>query len=428
MKAEFVKKEGNQVSFKMTVDKTEFESAVQKAYIKTRGRFNIPGFRKGKTPRQVIETNYGVGVFYEEAINVLLPEHYPTVVDELAIDPVDRPDFDIESIDKEEGVVITGEVTVKPEVKLGAYNGVEVEKVEYTVSDEDVDAELGKTQEQNARVVNVEDRPVQDGDTALIDYKGFVGEEQFEGGTGNDHDLVIGSNSFIPGFEEQLIGVELNAEVDVNVTFPEQYHSEDLAGKDAVFKVTVKGIKAKELPTLDDEFAQETSEFDTLEALKADTRAKLEEGAKTRTENEQRDKVVDVVAEGVEVEIPDAMVDTELETMLRDFDQQLRYQGLDLEKYLQFTGMAIDALKDQMREDAGKRVKTNLTIDAIKKAESIEATDADLEAEYEKIAEIQKQPIEDIKKMFGRDNGAFLKDTILARKAVEFLVENAKLV
>lgn len=428
MKAELIKREGNMVSLKMTIDATEFEKGVQKAYLKERGKFGIPGFRKGKTPRKVIETQYGAGVFYEEAINLLLPEHYGKALDDLKLDVVDRPEIDIEDVDKEKGLVVTADVLVKPEVKLGDYKNIEVEKVEHTVSDEDVDAEMQKTLELNSRLVTIEDRPVADGDTVTIDYKGFIGEEQFEGGTAENHDLVIGSNQFIPGFEEQLIGAALDSEIDVNVSFPEDYHSEDLAGKAVIFKVVIKGIKTKEVPALDDEFAKDTSEFDTLAELKADTRKTLEEEAAKRTENEQKDKVVDAVVAIMEADIPDAMVVSETDNMLRDFDFQLRYQGLDLEKYVQFSGTSIDELKEQMKEDALKRVQTQLAIEAVSKEENLEVTDEDLENEYAKIAESQKSTVEKVKKMYGKDNLEYIKESILSSKTVNFLVEQAKLV
>lgn len=427
MKAEFIKREGNLVSLKMMIDASEFEKGVQKAYLKERGKFSIPGFRKGKTPRKVIETQYGAGVFYEEAINILLPENYGKALDELKLDVVDRPEIDIEDVDKEKGLVVTADVTVKPEVKLGDYKAIEVEKVEHTVSDEDVDAELEKSREMNSRLVTIEDRAVEDGDTVTIDYKGFVGEDQFEGGTAENHNLVIGSKQFIPGFEEQLIGAALDSETEVNVTFPEEYQSEELAGKDAIFKVSVKGIKAKEMPALDDEFAKDTSEFDTLEELKADTRKRLEEEAAKRTENEQKDKVVEAAVEIMEADIPEIMIEAETDNMLKDFDFQLRYQGLDLEKYVQFSGTSIDELKEQMKDDAGKRVRTQLTIEAVSKEENIEVTDEDIEKEYEKIAEAQNSTIDKVKKMYGQ-NVDYLKESILSRKTVDYLVEQAKLV
>lgn len=428
MKAELIKREGNQVSLKMTVDAAEFEKGVQKAYLKERGKFRLPGFRKGKAPRKILEAQYGTGVFYEEAINLLLPEHYPAALDELNIEPVDRPEIDIEEVGKEEGLVVKAEVTVKPEVALGEYKAIEVEKVEYTVSDEDVDAELERSRDMNARMINIEDRAVADGDTVTIDYKGFVGDDQFEGGTAENHNLVIGSGQFIPGFEEQLVGAELDAEVEVNVTFPEEYHSEELAGKEAVFKVNVTGIKAKELPELDDEFAKDTSEFDTLEELKADVRKRLEETAETKTENEQKDKVVEAVVEKLEADIPEVMIDSETDNMLRDFDFQLRYQGLDLEKYIQFSGTTVDELKEKMKDDAEKRVRTQLTLEAVSKQENIEVTDEDLEQEYEKMAEAQNQTVEQVKKMFGQGNTDYLKESILSRKTIDFLMEQSKLV
>ena len=344
-------------------------------------------------------------------------------MDELSLEPVDRPDIDIEDVSKESGLVVKAEVTVKPEVAISEYKNLEVEKVEHTVTDEDVDAELKRSQEMNSRLVSVEDRPVADGDTVTIDYKGFVGDEQFQGGTAENHNLVIGSGQFIPGFEDQLIGAELDSEVDVNVTFPEEYHSEALAGKEAIFKVSVKGIKMKEMPELDDEFAKDTSEFDTMDELKADIRKRLEEAAQTRTENEQKDKVVEAVVAKLEADIPEVMIESETDSMLRDFDFQLRYQGLDLDKYVQFSGTTIDELKDQMKEDAEKRVRTQLAIEAVSKLENIEVTDEDVEKEYEKMAESQNQTVEQVKKMFGKGNIDYLKESILSRKTVDFLVE-----
>lgn len=428
MKAELIKKEGNQVSLKMMIDATEFEKGIQKAYLKERGKFNIPGFRKGKTPRKIIETQYGKGVFFEEAINIVFPEHYTSAIDELKLEPVDRPEIDIENVDDETGIVITAEVTVKPDVKLGEYKNLEVKKVEHEVTDEDIDAELEKSREMNARLVSIEDRAVADGDTVTIDYKGFLGEEQFEGGTAENHNLIIGSGQFIPGFEEQLIGGELNSSMDVNVTFPEEYHSEELKGQAVTFKVDIKGIKAKDMPALDDEFAKDTSEFDTLDELKADIRKRFEEEAKLRAENEQKDAVVEAVVANTEIEIPEVMIDAETDNMLRDFDYQLRYQGLDLEKYVQFSGTSIEELKEKMKEDAQKRVLIQLTIEAIAKEEGIEVTEEDLEKEYEKIAEYQKSTVEKVKKMFAKGNMDYLNENIISRKTVDFLLEQSKLV
>ena len=428
MKYELIKKENNEVTLNVTVPAADFEKAVNTAYMKERSKFDIQGFRKGKAPRKIIEVQYGAEVFYEEAINVVLPEAYSNALDELKIDPVDRPSIDVKAVGKGVDLVIEAVVTVKPEVKLGAYKGVEVEKVNVEVTDADVDAEIEKSREMNGRLVNVEDRPVADGDSVLIDYKGFVGEDQFAGGTADNHTLVIGSGAFIPGFEEQLIGSNVGDEVEVKVTFPEEYHSEELAGKEAVFKVSVKGIKVKELPELDDEFAKDTSEFDTLEELKADLKAKLQEAAAKNAEMAQRDKVIDAAVATMEADIPEVMFDGEVNGMLRDFDQQLRQQGLNLEQYVQFTGASLDDLKAQMRNDAEIRVKTGLALEEIIKLENIEISDEEIEAEMKKISETQNASMDDVRKAFMADNFAYLRDSLSTRKAVDLLVENAKLI
>jgi len=425
MNAEMIKKEGNQVVLKLTINADVFEKGIQKAYLKERGKYNLPGFRKGKAPQQLIEKNYGEGVFFEEAINVVVPEPYAAALEQFSLDPVDRPDLDIEDVGKGKDLVVTATVTVKPEVALGAYQGVEIEKVSYDVTDADVDAELERSRDMNARMVTVEDRPVQNGDTLNIDYKGFVGEHQFEGGTAEGQTLVIGSNKFIPGFEEQLVGAPLNEEVTVSVTFPEEYHSDELAGKEAKFLVRVNGIKAKEMPELDDEFAKDTSDFDTLEELKADIRKRLEAANEKKASDEQRDKVVTALVDKCEIDIPPVMIESEISDMLRDFDYQLRYQGLDIQKYLQFSGSTIQDLRGQMQEDAARRVKTSLTIEAVCKAHNFEATTEDVESELTRIADTQKSTVDKIRKSFEKDNYAYLKDIILSRKTVDFLTEQA---
>lgn len=293
MKAELIKKEGNKVTLKITVDNNKFEAAVNKAYNKSRNKYNIPGFRKGKAPRIVIETQYGKGIFYNDAIEILFPEVYPEAIKELDIDPIDNPDLDIEEISKDNGLVMVLNVEVKPEFELGNYKGIEIAKVENTVSDENVDAKLQEMVEKNARLVSVEDKALEDGDTAIIDFEGFENGVAFDGGKGENYNLVIGSNTFIPGFEEQLVGKKAGEEVEVNVTFPEEYHSQDLAGKPVVFNVKINDVKVKELSALDDEFAKDTSEFDSLDELKADVRAKLEEEAKNRADAETRNSVVE---------------------------------------------------------------------------------------------------------------------------------------
>lgn len=425
---ELIKKENNEVTLNVTVPAADFEKAVNTAYMKERSKFNIQGFRKGKAPRKIIEVQYGKEVFYEEAVNVVLPSAYSSALDELKIDPVDRPTIDVKAIGKDVDLIIEAVVTVKPEVKLGDYKGVEVETVKVEVTDEDVNAEVEKSREMNGRLVNVEDRGIADGDSAIIDYKGFVGEEQFAGGTADNHTLIIGSGSFIPGFEEQLVGANTGDEVEVNVTFPEEYQSEELAGKEAVFKVSVKGIKVKELPELDDEFAKDTSEFDTLEELKADLKKTLQEAATKNAELAQRDKVIDAAVATMEADIPEVMFDGEVDGMLRDFDQQLRQQGLNLEQYVQFTGSSLDDLKSQMRNDAEIRVKTGLALEEIIKLENVVISTEEIEAEMTKISETQNATMEDVRKAFMADDYAYLRDSLSTRKVVDLLVENAKLI
>lgn len=427
MSYELLKTEKNVATISITVPAKDFEDAVQKTYMKERGKFNLQGFRKGKAPRKIIEMNYGEGVFYDGALDIALSPAYAAAIEELKIEPVARPDIDIKEIGKGKDLVFEAVVAVKPEVTLGDYKGVEVEAVNAQVTDEDIENELKKQQEMNGRLVNVEDRAVVEGDTAVIDFEGFVDGVAFDGGKGENHNLVIGSGQFIPGFEEQLIGKSIGDEVDVNVTFPEPYQSADLAGKDAVFKVAVKGIKVKELPELDDDFAKDTSEFDTIEELKADIRAKMEESAKNQSESATRDRVIDAVVAKMTAEIPDQMVEAEIDGMLQDFEYQLRYQGLDLEKYLQFTGSSMKQMREQMQEDALMRVKTSLVLETVSKEENIEVTDEDIEKEFERLAEQQGQSVEDVKKMFGSQT-EYMKASIETRKTVDFLVENAKLV
>ncbi|GAB6107916.1 trigger factor [Fusibacter bizertensis] len=428
MKYEILKKENSEVTIKVTVAAEEFDKAVLAAYNKDKGKFNIPGFRKGKAPKSIIEKQYGEGVFFEDAVNSLLQVHYEKALDELSIEPVARPDIDIEEVAAKTNLVFTAVVTVAPEFELQGYKGIEVETISTEVTDEMIDAEVEKTRNMNARLVSVTDRPVQNDDTVIIDYKGFVGEHQFDGGTADNQELVIGSGRFIPGFEEQLIGANIGDHVDVKVTFPEVYHSDELAGKDAVFHVTVKDIKFKELPVLDDEFAKDVSEFDTLEAYKANLKAELEVSAAESAKAAQRDKVIDKVTELITVEIPEKMIATEVDGMLKEFDQQLKSQGLSLDQYVQFTGGTFDALKEQMKPDALARVKTGLVIEKVMSQEAIEATDEDVEAELAKIAEMQKRDLEEIRNLFKQDNFEYLKSNLKSRKTVDFLVDNAKLI
>jgi len=427
MNYELLKKENNKVTIGMKVDAEGFNKAIKDAYMNERKKFNIPGFRKGKAPKSIIEKQYGEGVFYEEAVNLLLNEHYPKAVDELKLEVVDRPDVDIKDINPETGVVLEAIVDIKPEITLDNYTGIEVEKIENPVTDEAVQEELAKVQDQNGRVVTLEEGSVVDKDVANINYAGFLGEEQFDGGTAEGHDLTIGAGQFIPGFEEALIGAKVGDDVDVNVTFPEEYQAEHLAGQAVVFKVKVNSIARKELPALDDEFAKDVSEFDTLEEYKADLKKTMVEQAENADKAAQRDKVIEAVSELVEVEIPQGMIEGEVDQMIRDFGMQLQYQGLQLDKYFELTGSTVEDLRGQMAEDAKTRVKTNLVIEKVKELENIEASEDDLNAEFEKYAEMQKQDIDSIKKMFETDNFEYIKNTIAIRKTVDFLVEKANL-
>ncbi|MCI9977578.1 trigger factor [Clostridioides difficile] len=425
MKAELIKKEGNKVTLKITVDNNKFEAAVNKAYNKSRNKYNIPGFRKGKAPRIVIETQYGKGIFYNDAIEILFPEVYPEAIKELDIDPIDNPDLDIEEISKDNGLVMVLNVEVKPEFELGNYKGIEIAKVENTVSDENVEAKLQEMVEKNARLVSVEDKALEDGDTAIIDFEGFENGVAFEGGKGENYNLVIGSNTFIPGFEEQLVGKKAGEEVEVNVTFPEEYHSQDLAGKPVVFNVKINDVKVKELSALDDEFAKDTSEFDTLDELKADVRAKLEEETKNRADAETRNSVVEKVAENTEIEIPEVMVQHQIDNMLNELNYQLQYQGFGLQQLLEMTGRTMEELREERKEDAKKLVKSSLVLEAITKAEGIEATEEEFKAELEKMASAYNMEIDKIEASLRDADKEDIKGQIKIRKTIDLLVENA---
>ncbi|WP_353092897.1 trigger factor [Tissierella praeacuta] len=427
MKVVLGKKENNKVDFTIEISEIDFEKEVQKAYLKNRGRFNIPGFRKGKVPRKIIEMNYGEGIFYEEAINSLLPTAYDNAVEELELEPVDQPTVDVEEIGKGKPVLFKIEVVVKPEVDLGDYKGIEIEKVEYNVTDEHVEDELKSIQEMNARIIDAGDRAVKTGDVLTIDYAGYVDGAQFDGGTAEGQTLEIGSGRFIPGFEEQLVGKNKDEEVDVVVTFPEEYHAEDLKGKEATFKVKIHEIKEKELPVIDDEFAKDVSEFDTIEEYKKSIREKLEEEFKNKEKAENENNLIEKVIENCKVDIPEAMIDSQLESELGEFDYRMRMQGLNLEQYLQITNSTEESLKEQLRPMAEKRVIGDIILEAIGKAENIEVTDEDIDKELEKIAESYKQEdkekfIKDMKK----GDLSFLEIAIINQKVIELLMANAK--
>ena len=427
MKAELLKREGNQVTFKITVDNDKFEAAITKAYNKNKGKFNIPGFRKGKAPKQIIESQYGKGVFYNDAIDMLFPELYPTALDELNIDPINRPDLDIEEISKDNGLVMVINVEVKPEVKLGEYKGIEISKPEYTVNEEEADLRLEEMRNRASRLVDVEDRAIEAGDTAIIDFEGFQDGVAFEGGKGENYSLVIGSNTFIPGFEDQLIGKNKGEEVEVNVEFPAEYHAENLAGKPANFKVVVKNVQRKELPELNDEFAADTTEFNTLDELKADLRTKLEEEAKNRAEAEMRNSLVEKVSETTELEVPEAMIEAQLDNMMMELNYQLQYQGLQLQQLLEMTGRTIEELKAERREEATKLVKSSLILEAIAKAENVEVSEEEIEAELAKMAQMYNMEVEKIKSAMRPADLEDIKGQLTIRKTIDLLVDNSKL-
>jgi len=422
MKAELIKKEGNVVNFKLTIDNDKFEAAINKAYNKNKGRFNIAGFRKGKAPRRIIENNYGKGVFYEDAIDIVFPEVYPSALDELQLAPIDRPSIDVEEISKDNGLVLVVQVEVQPEFELGQYKGIEVAKVDYNVTDED--AKLNELQEKASRLVD-SDKEIENGDTANIDFEGFKDDVAFEGGKAEGHNLVIGSGSFIPGFEDQLIGKKAGEEVDVNVTFPADYHAEELAGAPVVFKVKVNAVKVKELPELNDEFAQDTTEFETLAELKADLKAKAEEEAAAKAKSEERNAVVEAVVANTEVEVPETMVNAQIDSSIMELNYSLQYQGFSIEQLLEMTGKSMQELRDERKEDAEKSVKASLVVDAIAKAENVEVSEEEVEAEVAKMAEAYNMTLPQIKEALKSNDLEDIKGQLRIRKTIDFLVENA---
>ncbi len=423
-KCEEVEKNLSKLTFEVSAE--EFEKAIDRAYQKNKNKFNIPGFRKGKAPKAIVIKNYTKAVFYDDALNDVLPEAYETALKESGLDVVARPEFDVEEIKDGEPVVFTALCTTKPDVKLGEYKGIKVEKVDYTVSDEDVDNDINTVRERNARLISVDDRAVINGDIAVIDFEGFVDDVPFEGGKGENYELEIGSNTFIPGFEDQLVGANINDLVDVNVTFPEEYHAEELKGKPAVFKVKVNEIKVRELPELDDDFASEVSEFDTLADYKVDVRAKLEEKAKEKAEGEIRNKVIEKAIENAEFDIPDAMVDSQVENMINDMAQKLSYQGMSLDMYMQYTGQTLDQMKEMYRDQAVKDVSASLVIDAISKAENIEVSPEEVELNLVDMAKKYNMELDKLKELISEPEMENIKKDMVLTKTVEMLVNNAE--
>lgn len=425
MKVTKEQQEKNSVKLTITVDAETFEKGVQKAYLKNVKKIALPGFRKGKAPRKIIEQYYGAGVFFEDAINFVCPEAYEEALKETGVEAVSRPEIDVVEIESGKDFVFTATVTTKPEVELGDYNAISVKKVTYRTTQKEIEAEIKKVQEQNARIIPVEDRAVKEGDLTVIDFEGFTDGVAFDGGKGTDYSLEIGSGAFIPGFEDQLVGAEIGKEVEVNVTFPKDYHSEDLKGKKAMFKVTVKEIKEKQLPEINDDFVKDVSEFDTLDDYKKDIKEKIAKSSEQRGRQETENNVIDEVLKIATVEIPGCMIDTQLENIARDFDYRLSMQGLNLAKYLEMTGSNIDAFKEQFKEQAEKQVKTSLVLEAVAKAEKVKATEKDVEAEMKKVAESYNMELDKVKDLFKDEERKSLENEIITQKTVDLLVKNA---
>ncbi len=426
MRLQVEKLEKNMAKVTIEVSAEALEKAIQGAYNKNKGKISIPGFRKGKAPRAMIEKMYGKEIFYEDAANALIPDAYADEMENCELDIVSQPKIDVIQLESGKPFIFTAEVATKPEVSLGKYKGVKVDKIEVSVTDEEINAALDKERENNARIVSVEDRAVNDGDQTVIDFEGFVDGVAFDGGKGEDYPLTIGSGSFIPGFEEQLVGAEIGKETEVNVTFPEDYQAEELKGKAAVFKCTVKEIKQKELPELNDEFAGEVSEFDTLEEYKADIKKKLEDKKAADAKAAKEDAVIDAIIEDAAMDIPEAMLATQQRQMVEDFAQRIQQQGLSIDQYFQFTGLTPDKFMEQVKPQAEKRIKSRLVLEAVAAAEKIETTEEELEAELVKMAETYKMELDKIKELMGDHEKKQMKDDLAIQKAVEFVVESAK--
>lgn len=427
VKTEQVEKNLVKVVFEVSAE--DFEAAVQKAYLKARKekRYNVQGFRKGMAPRSIIEKYYSKAVFYDDAINFVLPDAYEAAIKEAELDVVARPEIDVEEIKDNEPVVFTALVTTKPEVKLGKYKGIKVEKIEHNVTDEDVNAEIEKERQKNARLIPVEDRAAANGDIAVIDFEGFTDGKAFDGGKGEGYELELGSGSFIPGFEDQLVGANAGDEVEVNVTFPEEYHAADLAGKPAMFKVKVNELKVKELPEADDDFAAEISEFETMDEYKSSIKERLEKAAADKTKTETENAVIEKVCEACEVEIPKAMEDMQIDNMIRDFAQRLQYQGMNLDMYLKYTGSSIEKMREDFRENAAKQTKTMLVLEAVCKAEKTEASDEEVEAKIEEMAKMYNMEVDKLKELISDDEKESIANDIKMQKTVDFLVAKASI-
>ena len=415
----------NELKLEITIEASKFDEGIKKVYAKSAKYFNIPGFRKGKAPMAMVEKQYGPEIFYEDAFNEVVPEEFENALKENNIEAVSRPDIDIQQLGKGKDLIFTAVIQTKPEVKLGKYKGIELKKVEYNVTDKDIEHELGHMAEKNARLVSVEDRPVESGDTTIIDFEGFVDGVAFEGGKGENYELVIGSNTFIPGFEDQIIGMKIDEEKDIKVKFPEEYFSEELKGKDATFKVKLHEIKKKEMPVIDDEFAKDTSEFDTLEELKASIKEKLVDENSRKEKYETEDAAVKAVSDNAKVEIPSGMIETELENMVKEMDARLQYQGMKFEQYLKMIGKTMEDFKKENEEQAKTSVKTRLVLEAIMNAEKIEADEETINSKLKEMAELYGKKEEELKLNENLMN--YIIDSIKNEKVIDFIVKNAKI-
>ncbi len=415
----------NEVKLEITIEAEKFDNAMKKVYFQNAKYFNIPGFRKGKAPMNIVEKYYGAQIFYEDAFNEVATESYEEALKENNIEVVSKPEVDIKQMEKGKDVIFTATVQTKPEVELGKYKGIEIKKVDYTVEDKDIEHELGHMQEHNSRLVSIEDRDLAQGDIATIDFEGFVDDKAFEGGKAEGHELEIGSGSFIPGFEDQLVGMKIDEEREIKVTFPKEYFSKDLAGKEAMFKVKLHEIKKKELPELDDEFAKDVSEFDTLDELKADIKAKLEKDNANKVKFETEEAAIKAVCDKTKIDIPTGMIELEVDNMMKDFEQRLAYQGLNIDQYCSMLGKTEEEIRKDYEPQAQEAIKSRLVLEAIKNAEKIEATEEEIKAKMEEMAENYGKKVEELSE--NENLKKYIKDGIEAEKTIEFIVENAKI-
>ncbi len=420
------KLENSMAKLTIEVPFEEFDKAIDKAYQKNKNKMSIPGFRKGKAPRAIIEKMYGKEIFFEDAANIVIPDAYADTYDECEEEIVSAPKVEVVQLEAGKPFIFTATVALKPEIKLGKYKGVKIDKIDTAVTDDEVNAAIEKERENSARTINVEDRPVQDKDQTIIDFEGFVDGVAFAGGKGENYPLTIGSGTFIPGFEDQLIGAKIGEEKEVKVTFPEDYHAEDLKGKEAVFKCTVKEIKEKELPELNDEFASEVSEYETFDEYKAATLKNLQDKKTEDAKSKKEDAVISAIVADSEINIPDAMLETEKQQMVQDFARNIQAQGLSMDQYFKFTGMTAEKLMEQVGPNAEKRIKSTLVLENVAKAEKLEASDEDVENEYKRMAEAYKMEVDKIKEIIGENGLKDLKKDLVLKKAIDFVVDHAK--